>query len=37
LKELHRDTHVGVSEAEARAYDQRFQRASAVFERLARR
>jgi hypothetical protein len=34
LKALHRDSHAGIGESEARAFDQRFQKASAVFDRL---
>jgi hypothetical protein len=35
LKELHRDSHAGVSDREARALDERFKKANAVFERIA--
>lgn len=34
LKVLHRDSHPGVGEVEARDYDRRFQKASAIYERL---
>lgn len=34
LKALHRDSHPGLEEREARACDQRFQKANAVFGRI---
>jgi len=36
LKALHRDSHPGLADNEARAFDLRFQKASAVFQRIAR-